>query len=249
MLNGLDLFSGIGGITLALSQWVRPVAYCEIDPYCQSVLLSHMQKGNLPKAPIWPDVRRLPFEELPGIDIIYGGFPCQGFSIAGIGKGLEDERSGLLTRLMPRLCSELGPRWIFLENVPAITSRGGTDVVGQLTSLGYDCKWALVSACRVGAPHRRERWFCLARQREPISDPHSERRVQGSGETLRPKREIGEYEELSYASGARRRWEAQPPFCRMDDELPFRMDRLKALGNSVVPLQARAAFQKLTGLE
>lgn len=51
-MNGLDLFSGIGGITLALKEFVKTVAYCEIDPYCQSVLLSRMQEGNLPKAPI-----------------------------------------------------------------------------------------------------------------------------------------------------------------------------------------------------
>ena len=80
MLRGLDLFSGIGGISLALKDWVRPIAYCEIDPYCQSILLQRMQEGNLPKAPIWDDIRTLTNEGIReavsvDVDIIYGGFP------------------------------------------------------------------------------------------------------------------------------------------------------------------------------
>lgn len=59
MLNGLDLFSGIGGISIALRDWVRPIAYCEIDPYCQAVLLSRMADGSLDEAPIWPDIKCL----------------------------------------------------------------------------------------------------------------------------------------------------------------------------------------------
>jgi len=86
-LNGLDLFSGIGGITLALSEWVRPIAYCEIDRYCQGVLLSRMRSGDISTAPIWDDVRTLKGEMLPKVDIIYGGFPCQDISTAGHGKG------------------------------------------------------------------------------------------------------------------------------------------------------------------
>jgi len=76
MLNGLDLFSGIGGLTLALSEWVRPVAYCEIDPYCQAVLQSRFIDGRLPAAPIWDNIRTLRARDIKGpIDIIYGGFP------------------------------------------------------------------------------------------------------------------------------------------------------------------------------
>lgn len=59
MLNGLDLFSGIGGISYALREWVRPIAYCEIDPYCQGVLLSRMAAGDLRTAPIWDDITSL----------------------------------------------------------------------------------------------------------------------------------------------------------------------------------------------
>ncbi len=79
-LSGLSLFSGIGGIDLALDEWVRTDAYCEIDPYCQSVLLSRMQEGHLSKAPIWDDIKSLTKERISEviedeIDIVFGGFP------------------------------------------------------------------------------------------------------------------------------------------------------------------------------
>lgn len=162
MLNGLDLFSGIGGISIALSEWVRPIAYCEIDPYCQGVLLSRMEGKLLEAAPIWPDIRNFPLEDFAsGVDIIYGGFPCQDISIAGHGKGLEGERSGLFFEIV-RLAKEIKPSFIFLENVPAITSRGGLQVVREIAEMEYDCRWCIISAASVGARHKRNRWFLLA---------------------------------------------------------------------------------------
>jgi len=160
MLNGLDLFSGIGGISEALSPWVRTVAYCENDRYAQAVLLSRMSRGEIHTAPIWDDVTTLKAEYLPKIDIISGGFPCQDISIAGAGKGLEGERSGLFGEII-RLSSELRPRFILLENVPAITFRGLSTVTREISKLRYDCRWGLLSANDVGAPHRRERWWLL----------------------------------------------------------------------------------------
>jgi site-specific DNA-cytosine methylase len=93
--------------------------------------------------------------------IIYGGFPCQDLSCAGNGKGLAGERSGLFFEIL-RLARETNPRFIFLENVPAIRTRGAATVVKELASLRYDCRWGLLSAYDVGAPHKRERWFLLA---------------------------------------------------------------------------------------
>ena len=88
-LYGLDLFSGIGGITKALSGFVEPVAYCEKDRYAQGVLLSRMAQGELPVAPIWDDIQTFPGKAFKDhIDIIYGGFPCQDISVAGTGRGL-----------------------------------------------------------------------------------------------------------------------------------------------------------------
>ena len=163
MLNGLDLFSGIGGISLALNKWIRPVVYCEIDPYCQGVLLSRISDGSLSNAPIWDDIQTLSYDgrNWPEIDIIYGGFPCQDISVAGTGKGLAGERSGLFFEIV-RLAKEIKPSFIFLENVPAITTRGGLQVVREIAEMGYDCRWCVISAESVGALHRRERWFLLA---------------------------------------------------------------------------------------
>jgi DNA (cytosine-5)-methyltransferase 1 len=161
-MNGLDLFSGIGGISIALEPWVRTVAYCERDTYAQGVLLSRMRSGEIDTAPIWDDVTTLRGDMLPKIDIISGGFPCQDLSIANTnGKGLEGKRSGLFFEII-RLARECNPRFIFLENVPAIRTRGGEIVVKELASLGYDCRWTTLSASAVGAPHKRDRWFLVA---------------------------------------------------------------------------------------
>jgi site-specific DNA-cytosine methylase len=74
-MNGISLFSGIGGIDVALSDYVRTRLYCELDPYCQGVLLSRMADGHLDNAPIWDDIKTLSGKEWGAIDIIFGGFP------------------------------------------------------------------------------------------------------------------------------------------------------------------------------
>jgi len=243
LLNGLDLFSGIGGITLALQDWVRPVAYCEQDRYCQAVLLSKMQDGALPNAGVWDDVRTLDAEELPSrIDIIYGGFPCQDISSAGYGVGLGGERSGLFFHIA-RLVKETNPRFVFLENVPAIRTRGLNSVVQTFTELGYDCRWTVVSAAEVGAPHLRKRWFMLAHS----ASARLERpRVDGNvNSPIQQKRKPS-----AYASSCGKIWgQSFEQSLRVDDGLPNWVDRIKGLGNAVVPLQAKTAFERLLGLE
>ena len=162
VINGLDLFSGIGGISHAIKNWVKPVAYCENNRYAQAVLLSRMRDGSIASAPIWDDVTTLSKSVLPrGIDIIFGGFPCQDISVAGSGVGLEGKRSGLFFEIM-RLVDEIHPTFVFLENVPAIRTRGLSRVLIEFTARGYDCRWTVLSAAEVGAPHLRERWFLLA---------------------------------------------------------------------------------------
>ena len=232
MINGLDLFSGIGGISLALSDWVKPTVYCEIDRYAQAVLISRISDGLLPAAPIFSDVRKLDGLPLRGlVDIIYGGFPCQDLSLAGLGKGLEGERSGLFFEIL-RLAKEVRPRFIFLENVPAIRARGASLVCKELAACGYDLRWTTLSAAEVGAPHKRERWFLLAyANREPIRTKQIKK--SGSQDQAEPQ----------YASW----WQAQPDVGRVVDELPNRVDRIKCLGNGVVPLQVKAAFKELIG--
>lgn len=248
-MNGLDLFSGIGGLTLALSQWVKPIAYCENNTYAQAVLLSRMQKLELPVAPIWDDITTLVPNVLPrnGVDIISAGFPCQDISVAGHGIGLDGKRSGLFFEIV-RLIGELRPRFIFLENVPAITVRGLDRVLLELTALGYDCRWTIVSAAEVGAVHIRERWFLLAH-------PNSVRLRKECGSEVRwDHAERSRSMEPHGASSSGRTTRTpegltQPRVDRTGDGLSARVDRHHGLGNAVVPLQARTAFMKLMGID
>lgn len=282
LLNGVDLFSGIGGLSLALSPWVRTFAYCENDSYCQGVLLSRMQTGHLRVGPIWDDVRTLEGCHFPDeqVDIIYGGFPCQDISVAGRnGKGLDGKRSGLFYEIR-RLAEEIRPKFIFLENVPAIRTRGAVRVCEELASLRYDLRWGLISAFDMGAPHKRDRWFLLANaQRESLWDIE-QRRSGGRAEAIPSKGEaepldngckksvahadgVGGLEGLEGLEGLAEShvwkwradidrpdwWSTEPDVDRVAYGVPFRVDRIRGLGNSVVPSQARKAFKRLMGLE
>lgn len=264
MLNGLDLFSGIGGLTLALAEWVRPIAYCENDRYAQGVLLSRMGSGELPIADIWDDVTTLKANQLGPIDIIYGGFPCQDISCAGVGVGLGGERSGLFFHIA-RLISETNPRFVFLENVPAIRTRGLNSVVQTLTELGYDCRWTIVSAKEVGACHLRKRWFLLAyangehlrkqpgRRRgkswkAPIINRDDGRAGNDSDTNGEGLQGIGRSEQRVTRPAIYNGWTSEPIIRGRDHGVFHRRDRLKALGNAVVPLQAQTAFKRLCGI-
>ena len=239
MLNGLDLFSGIGGISIALSEWVRTVAYCEQNQYAQAVLLSRMADGAIDRAPIWDDVASLNGAMLPSIDIIFGGFPCQDISIAGLGKGLEGERSGLFFDVT-RLISELRPRFVFLENVPSLTLRGLDRVCLEITSLGYDCRWTIVSASEVGACHLRERIWILGHSNSFDGKLQKSKDIN----TFQPSR-ISDTRIIDRTS---KRF-VEPRVGRTGNGVPSRMDRIKCLGNSVVPIQAKEAFKRLCGLK
>lgn len=166
MLNGLDLFSGIGCMSLGLKSHVRPVMYCEKDEYCQKVLKNAMSKEMLHKAPIFPDITKLREREIRSvpIDIIYGGFPCQDISFIGKRQGLKGKESGLIKHVY-RLVKELKPQYVFLENVFGIMSNGHTEIIKYFNSVGYDTQWDIVSAEMFGAPHIRKRWFLLATKR------------------------------------------------------------------------------------
>lgn len=232
-MNGLDLFSGIGGLTKALENYVKPVAYCEIDPYARAVLLSRMGDGSLPVAPVWDDVTTLRGENLPDITIIYGGFPCQDISKAGgNGKGVEGSRSGLFKEIV-RLAKETKAEWLFLENVPNIRTKGIGRVLKELELGGYDCIWNVLSAASMGAPIRRSRWWLLAHSRSGDGCPKSWEQQK-------------EWPKINNRSGW---WKTEPNVDRVDNGLPFRLERNRALGNAVVPQQAKEAFERLMGFK
>lgn len=258
MLNGLDLFTGIGGITVALEPWVRPIAYCENDRYAQCVLASRMAGGDIPCAPIWSDVKTLTRRELPAvdIDIITGGFPCQDISVAGTGAGLGGERSGLFFEII-RLTRDLRPRFVFLENVPAITVRGLDCVLLEITTLGYDARWTIVSAAEVGALHLRERWFLLAHSNDKGSWASNGIPSDTDSKAIRPQSIQGAIRESSgwSAQSVQERaftgaseGLAKPSVDRTGDGIPYRVDRDRGLGNSVCPQAARKAFKILSGI-
>jgi DNA (cytosine-5)-methyltransferase 1 len=192
----LDLFSGIGGFSLAAdSVQIETVAFCECEPYPQSVLRRHW-----PDVPIFDDVKELTADALADATgvrlggvretegtagsggrrlrepagssprlIITAGFPCQDISYAGKGAGLDGERSGLFFEVA-RLTDELRPDYLLLENVAALLTRGLDAVLGTLASLGYDALWACIPACAVGAPHRRDRiWILAAPEGTPLT--------------------------------------------------------------------------------
>lgn len=182
MMHLLDLFSGIGGFSLGLerSGAFKTVAFCEIEPYCQKVLAKHW-----PQVPIYDDVRTITADRLAAdgitIDAICGGFPCQDISCAGKKAGLEGERSGLWFEYA-RIIGELRPRYVIVENVAALLSRGLDRVLGTLASLGYDAEWHCIPASAIGAPHKRDRvwiigWDALCKfdsKKQTISDKNIE---------------------------------------------------------------------------
>ena len=261
MLNGLDLFSGIGGITLALSEWVKPVAYCENDRYAQSVLLSRMSEGKLPVAPIWDDVRTLQGSLLPKVDIIYGGFPCQDVSLAGARKGLDGERTGLFREAV-RLIRECRPKFVFLENVQGI-KKFVPKIRSELEKIGYDCRDGFLSAAEVGANHKRNRWWLLAYsdhnrhgfsvQQKCISrivdeaDSWSNGKVQSLADAdsaWQLQQERSQQKQWKRISDGNW-WAFEPNVGRLAHGIPFRLDRIRGLGNAVVPQCAEEAFKRL----
>ena len=126
-INGISLFSGIGGIDLGLKLAMptyRTVCYVEREPYCVEVLKARIGDGCIDDAPIWDDVRTFNGRPWTGrVDIVAGGFPCQDLSCAGKRAGLECERSGLWFEML-RIVGEVRPRFVFMENVPGILKIG-----------------------------------------------------------------------------------------------------------------------------
>lgn len=246
MLYGLDLFSGIGGISEALKDYVRPICYCENDPYAAGVLFSRMLDGAIPKAPIFPDVRNLNKRILKAdIDIIYGGFPCQDISVAGRGKGLGGEQSSLFFEVV-RLVRELRPTFIFLENSPAITGRGLSEVTAKISAMGYDCRWTVLSAAETGAPHLRERWWLLA---YADSERGRKKQISFSGGEGTANVIDTMCESLEGQRSSSNWWAVEPDVGRVVHGLPYRVDRIRCLGNSVVPQCAETAFKELAGIK
>lgn len=168
MLRFGSLFAGIGGIDLGLERaGMRCQWQVEIDDYARRVLAKHW-----PDVPRYRDVRECGAGNLSAVDLIAGGFPCQDISSAGKRAGITGARSGLWSEFA-RIIRELRPRYVLVENVPALLYplRRGKRVVepapigrvlGDLVACGYDAEWQCIPAAALGAPHIRDRVYIVA---------------------------------------------------------------------------------------
>ena len=222
-MNVLGLFSGIGGFELGFERaGFRIAAMYEIEPYAVAVLRRHW-----PDVPIFGDIRQLRGSDVGHIDVVTGGFPCQDISLAGKGAGITGSRSGLWFEY-ERIIGEVRPSWVVIENVSALRSRGLEQVLGSLAALGYDAEWHCVPASAVGAPHRRDRVWIVA---------YPARLLQGRLREL--LQECAGQRTLGARDGSRAdlrgHWLTEPNVGRVAHGVPARVDRLKGLGNAVVP--------------
>lgn len=252
-----SLFSGIGGIDLGLQRAGFEIAWqVEIDEYCQKVLGKHW-----PDVARYGDIRTVGKHNLAPVDLIAGGFPCQDISIAGKRVGITGERSGLWSEFYRIIC-ELRPRYVLVENVAALLNWGIDTVLGDLSSCGYDAEWQMLPAAAFGAPHIRERVFILAypssarsspigrsistRQDNTTSSPSTKMAYASSKgfQRCRQERELFGSSPVSptiFKRGSSTRiersdwWAVEPNVGRVANGISARVDRLKALGNAVVP--------------
>lgn len=236
-LRVLSLFAGIGGFDLGLERTggFETVAFCEIDPFCRKVLAKHW-----PNVRQYEDVRKLtadtPARDGIGVDVICGGFPCQDISPVGTRKGIGGERSGLWSEYA-RLVGEVRPSFVFVENSADLLRRGLGDVLGHLANIGYDAEWSVFSACRMGAPHARDRLFLVAYPDSQRQETGRGKR-DGNGSAPHVRRVSPKHIHSAALTIGSTNWKApacEPAVDRVAYGVPDRVDRLRALGNAVVP--------------
>jgi DNA (cytosine-5)-methyltransferase 1 len=267
-----SLFAGIGGFDLGFERaGFKTVWQVEINEYCRKVLARHF-----PDAERYADIRECGAHNLKPVDVICGGFPCQDISNAGLRAGIDGERSGLWFH-MHRVIRELRPRFVVVENVAALLGRGMGRVLGDLSEIGYDAEWQIISAADVGAPHLRERiWVVAYPKRDRLQAGGSGRdsgdaevRIRREREGLLQAPEIAgggsDKDELAHSASVGcegsgqpaiwgdstpacegetnhafavsigNQWSVEPNVGRVAHGVPARVDRLRALGNAVVP--------------
>lgn len=164
VLRAIHLCSGYGGFELGFRLAGMPpprtVAHVERDAYAAATLVARMEEAHLDIAPVWSDLDTFDAGPWAGrVDIITAGFPCQPFSAAGSRRGVDDDR--WLWPSIRRVICDVGPRFVFLENVPQLVRLGLPHVLADLAELGFDAEWGLCSAAEVGAPHKRDRFWLL----------------------------------------------------------------------------------------
>jgi DNA (cytosine-5)-methyltransferase 1 len=242
-MHELALFAGAGGGILGgkLLGW-KTVCAVEWDEHARKCLIARQNDGCLDPFPIWDDVQT--FDGRPWIgcvDIITGGFPCQDISMAGKGAGIDGEQSSMWGH-MARIVGEIRPRYVLVENSPALTFRGLGRVLGDLARMGYDARWGVLGAHHTGAPHMRKRiWICAYADKI------------GRG---RWGAELGARDQMLQSSGlvgGTGPWPEEAAekakLLGMDDGVADGLDRLARCGNGQVPAVVRLAWHLLCAPE
>ena len=264
-MNELALFAGAGGGILGghLLGW-RTVCAVERDAYAAQVLAQRQNDGVLEPFPIWSDVCSFDGKPWRGIvDVVSGGFPCQDLSSARtnggkIGAGLDGQKSGLW-REFKRIIGQVRPGIAYIENSPNLVNRGLDRILCDLASMGFNAEWGVISAQSIGANHERERVWIVAYANDkskPACTVNDEAlRMQeftrchvsnSNGAQCEGRRLSGRaYQEISDI-GSQAWWTTTPDIQRVDDGVPFGLDRLKHIGNGQVPLCAATAFRILS---
>ncbi len=236
-----SLFAGIGGFDLGFERaGIETKWQVEIDPFCQKVLAKHW-----PTVKRYGDIRECGKHNLEPVDIISGGFPCQDISDSyhgGNGRlGLDGSRSGLWFE-MHRIICELRPRFVVVENVPALLKRGMGRILSDLAGAGFDAEWSCLSASSFGAPHKRERLFLVAYAGEIGRSDGAHHHIEDEVPRNPAWRDTQDFK-----SGHQwKRWLTKSlesldgevsasDFCSMDDGLSEELDGIGAFGNAVVP--------------
>lgn len=260
-----SLFTGIGGFDLAAS-WMgwRNIFQVENDAFC----IKNLEK-NFPGVMKYGNIREFsgkPYRNR--IDILTGGFPCQPFSISGKRSGRSDDRH--LWPEMLRVIQEIYPPYIVCENVFGLISvESGLvlhEILSDLENCGYETGRFIIPACAVDAPHRRDRVWIIAhacnaetsRLREHggeiLQKPKSERpNVSYAAWTASDSNSINEnlpgfhsgevsFKKTTHIQPDFRQFPSQSPVCGKHDGISNRLDRLRALGNAIVPQLALKLF-------
>jgi len=234
-----SLFAGIGGIDLGLERaGMECIFQVEKEAFPNRVLSKHW-----PKVEKINDIKQFNPRKKHRCDVIAGGFPCQDISNAANNrKGLEGDRSGLWWEML-RIIEETKPSFVVIENVSSLRKRGLEQVLRSIAEIGFDAEWTIFRASDFGFAHKRERMFIVAySNRVDWFDGGHHERFDGVGarcefnSSARSCKDGGDVLRWLVQAYKAFNWSAHHPGTgRKIDGIPNRVDRLRGLGNAVVP--------------